>query len=406
MDYLTFFSLTEDPFRLTPDTAYFYPSQGHNEIISSLNYAIEQKEGFSLLVGEPGTGKTTLLRVLMDGWKGKAEVALIITPRLSPEEFLQSVLEDLNVTLPAASKNEMLKAFRDILVERSASGKRVLIVVDEAQNLPDDTLEELRLLSNLETEKEKLLQIILIGQMELKDRLEAQALRQLNQRITVRATLKPLTSSETWDYINYRLVRAGRGGTIFDEGSKKLIFQASGGIPRLINLIASRALMAAYVEGSTLVKKNHVLYARQHLAEGGEARRVLPPVPLYVASTAALVLLVAGAAYWYMPFPRKAPPPVADVQTATEPPKAAPVKNPVLQPTGKVLVVRADSANLRAGPSTESDIISWVSRDVVLRVIGEAAGQGGEQWYRVKISDGRECWIAGRTVDLLPPGSP
>ncbi len=405
MDYLKFFSLTEDPFRLTPDTAYFYPSQGHNEIISSLNYAIEQKEGFSLLVGEPGTGKTTLLRVLVDGWKDKAELALIITPRLSPEEFLQSVLEDLNVTLPAASKNEMLKAFRNILVERSASGRRVLIVVDEAQNLPDDTLEELRLLSNLETEKEKLLQIILVGQMELKERLETAAFRQLNQRITVRATLKPLTSSETWDYINYRLVKAGRGGAIFDEGSKKLIFQASGGIPRMINLIASRALMAAYVEGSTLVRKNHVLYARQHLAEGGEAGKAFSPAPLYIASTTILVLLAAAAAYWYVPFYR-ATPFVAETPPVRETAPLVPAKKPVERSAGKVLVVKADTANLRDGPSTESDIVSWVSRDVVLRVIGEATGRGGEQWYRVKISDGRECWIAGRTVEVVPSPSP
>jgi general secretion pathway protein A len=153
MDYLKFFNLTDDPFRLTPDPLYFYPSQEHNEILTSLNYAIEQKEGFSLVVGEPGTGKTTILRILIDNWKDKAEIALIMTPRLSPEEFLQAVLEDINVKLPSVNKNEMIKAFRDILIRHSETGRRIIIIVDEAQDVPDETLEELRLLSNLERRK-------------------------------------------------------------------------------------------------------------------------------------------------------------------------------------------------------------------------------------------------------------
>ena len=175
MDYLTFFQLDDDPFRLTPDPEYFYPSQEHNEILNSLNYAIEQKEGFSLVVGQPGTGKTTILRILIDHWKDRAEIALVMTPRLLPEEFLQAVLEDLNIKLGKKSKNEMLKAFRDVLIEHSATGKRIIIIVDEAQNVPDETIEELRLLSNLETEKEKLLQIILMGQPELKKKLRGSA---------------------------------------------------------------------------------------------------------------------------------------------------------------------------------------------------------------------------------------
>jgi general secretion pathway protein A len=151
MDYLEFFGLKEDPFKITPDLAYFYPSKEHSEILTALNYAIEQKEGFFLATGEPGTGKTTILKVFIEEWKDKAEIALVLTPRLSPEEFLHAVLEDLKVPVKDKNKNEMLKAFRDFLLSSASQGKAVIIVVDEAQNLSDETLEELRLLSNLET---------------------------------------------------------------------------------------------------------------------------------------------------------------------------------------------------------------------------------------------------------------
>jgi len=265
-DFLEFFNLAENPFRITPDPFYFYPSNNHNEILSSLNYAVEQKEGFFVETGEPGTGKTVTLKIFIEKWRDKAEIALIMTPRLSPEEFLLAVLEDLNIKLKnTTNKNELLKTFRDFLIEHSLSGKRVIIIVDEAQNLPDETLEELRLLSNLETEKEKLLQIILVGQPELKKRLLSENLRQLNQRVTVRTTLMPLTRDETFDYINFRLSKAGKGTITFEDKAKKLIYNTSKGIPRLINLISSRTLMAAYVEGDSHIKKRHVVYAIKHL---------------------------------------------------------------------------------------------------------------------------------------------
>ncbi|TAL25325.1 MAG: AAA family ATPase [Nitrospirae bacterium] len=269
MDYLEFFNLKEDPFRLTPDPSYFYPSESHNEVLSSLTYMVEQKEGFFLAVGEPGTGKTTLLNTFLNtkGWKDRAGIALVLTPRLSPEEFLLTVLEDLNVKIKNTNKNEIIRAFRDFLVENSMLGRRIIIIVDEAQSLPDETLEELRLLSNLETEKEKLLQIVLLGQPELRRRLLTENLRQLNQRITLRVILNPLTVKETSDYINYRLIKAGKGSAIFKENAKELIHKASKGIPRLINLISSRAMMAAYLDSGKQIKKRHVLHAMRHLSD-------------------------------------------------------------------------------------------------------------------------------------------
>lgn len=265
MDFLDFFGLKEDPFKLTPDPAYFYPSSTHNEGLLLLDYSIEQKEGFTTVIGPPGSGKTTLLNVFLEKWKSNAEIAMILTPRLSPEEFLVSVLEDLNIQLTQKNKNEIIKAFRDFMIEKSFEGKRVIIVIDESQNLPNDTLEELRLLSNLETDKDKLIQIVLIGQPELESKLMTDKLRQLNQRIVTRIHLRPLNANETSDYITHRLIKAGKRNLKIDKKAVKFIHRLSNGIPRLINMLISRALMAAYLEESYIVFSRHIVHAVKSL---------------------------------------------------------------------------------------------------------------------------------------------
>lgn len=265
MDFLSFFGLKEDPFKLTPDPAYFYPSSTHNEGLLLLNYSIEQKEGFTTVIGDPGSGKTTLLNVFLEKWKSRSEIAIVLTPRLSPEEFLVSVLEDLGVSLKRKNKNEIIKAFRDFMIEKSSEGKWVIIIVDEAQNLPDETLEELRLLSNLETDKDKLLQIVLLGQPELESKLRSDRLRQLNQRITTRIYLKHFTLNETLDYINYRIIKAGKQNLQLDKKAGRLAYKLSNGIPRLINMLISRALMAAYLEESNIILTRHISHAVKSL---------------------------------------------------------------------------------------------------------------------------------------------
>lgn len=268
MDFLEFFNLNEVPFKITPDPFYFYPSSEHNEILSSLNYVVDHKEGFFMLTGEPGTGKTTVIKLFINSWKDKAIIALILTPRLSPEDFLLAVMEDLDVKIKNTNKNDIIRTFRDFLIENAMLGKRVIIIVDEAQDLPTETLEELRLLSNLETDKEKLLQIILIGQPELQKRLAEDNLKQLDQRITVRAYLRPLTMDETSNYINYRLVRSGKGVPSFDRRACRLVYTFSKGIPRLINIVCLRAMMAAYITRSNNIKKRHVIRALEHVPKG------------------------------------------------------------------------------------------------------------------------------------------
>ena len=408
MDYLAFFQLNDDPFRLTPDPEYFYPSLEHNEILNSLNYAIEQKEGFSLVVGEPGTGKTTILRILIDHWKDRAEIALVMTPRLSPEEFLQAVLEDINVKLDRGNKNEMLKAFRDVLVRHSETGRRIIIIVDEAQNVPDDTIEELRLLSNLETEKEKLLQIILMGQHELKKKLEAQHLKQLNQRVTIRAILKPLTRGETSDYINFRLIKAGKGTIVFDEAARKKIYDMSKGIPRLINIVASRALMAAFVSGSAMVSKEHVNYAIEHLAGESPAawRRYIPAARYGVVSLAAAGLIVAAVYGFVLTGPFKTP---ATVEKTPRQGLETKDTRAALGPSGEIgakgqpktyVTVSVSTANLRGAPDIGSDRVGWAAQGTVFPVLEQASDRVGRTWYRIQQQDGSASWISGRVVTV------
>ncbi|HNY70138.1 MAG TPA: AAA family ATPase [Syntrophorhabdus sp.] len=405
MDYLEFFGLKEDPFTITPDLTYFYPSKEHNEILTALNYAVTQKEGFFLATGEPGTGKTTILKVFIDEWKHKAEIALVLTPRLSPEEFLHAVLEDLKVSIKDKNKNEMLKAFRDFLLSSISRGKAVIIVVDEAQNLSDETLEELRLLSNLETEREKLLQIVLIGQTELRERLASDNMKQLSQRVMVKASLRPLTREETSDYINYRSMKAGKGLPVFEEDAKNLIFKYSKGVPRLINLVSSRALMAAYVDGSTDIKKHHVRYAIDHLTEREKRSYGWMSYSKYAAIVVLAILIgVAGGlgfrriAVEYKD--QKIEKPV-ELSKVTEETKPVPEIQPeAAKPKVQLAVVAVHSAILRQEPSIDSAPVTYVSKGTILKVVEEKAGENEIVWHKVKISDGRECWISGKVVQL------
>jgi len=408
MQYLTFFNLKEDPFRLTPDPFFYYPSQEHDEILQSLNYAIEQKEGFFLAMGEPGTGKTTTLKVFMEAWKDKADIALIMTPRLSPEEFLLAVLEDFGVEHAARSKNEMIKAFRDFLIRSSQQGRRVVIIVDEAQNLPTDTLEELRLLSNLETEKEKLLQIVLVGQPELGPRIMSEEMRQLRQRITVKTSLRPLTADETIDYINYRLIKAGRGNAVFDDAAKKMIHSITSGVPRLVNMYSSRAMMAAYLEGSRRITKKYVKLAERHFGHtAGSAGRFHIAWALVVIFAAAV--LSAGAYRFYtmhysnvsmnLPFMQKpAQPAHTDVQQTGSPAAEEPVQTEPEQPKNPKILVNVKSATLRSAPSMDAKPVAWASEGVFFEQLETAEDSKSRKWFKIRLADGETAWIASTIV--------
>lgn len=267
MTYQDFFKLKDTPFRLTPDVDYFFQSEGHGNALQTLLYSIRSGEGFVQITGRPGVGKTMLVRFLLNQLGEKVQTALILHPRLDPDDLLKVILEDLGVssqTIQNNSKEGLLRFFRQQLLETARQGCNTVIIVDEAQEIPDDTLEELRLLSNLETEKSKLLSIILVGQTELEDKLNHQSLKQLFQRITIRYRIEPFSRNETEAYIFHRLAIAGATGNIrFSKKVLDAIHKKSSGIPRKINIICERALMAASIEGVNKIGNKHLKMAME-----------------------------------------------------------------------------------------------------------------------------------------------
>ena len=252
--YERFYRLRERPFALTPDPDYLYPSRVHKEALSYLRYGIESHAGFVVITGAIGSGKTTLLQTMLRGLDGQTTVARVMNTLLDPRELLESAMIDVGLDPAGKSKPAMLKAFGEFLVNERSAGRLVLLVIDEAQNLTLPALEEIRMLSNLETEKSKLLQIILIGQPDLRDKLDRPELEQLRQRITVSYHLEPLDADETAHYINHRLARAAIGAPLeFPGDVTEAIHGRSGGVPRLINVIADATLVFGYGEERSVI---------------------------------------------------------------------------------------------------------------------------------------------------------
>ena len=317
--YTSFFGLQEKPFAITPDPRYLYLSERHAEALAHLLYGINEAGGFIQLTGEVGTGKTTVIRSLLEQLPGHAEVALILNPRVTPAEFLLTICEELHLQVPEHGRDST-KALMDLLghylLEAHARGRRVVLIVDEAQNLSPQTLEQVRLLTNLETATTKLLQIILIGQEELRTLLEQADLRQLAQRITGRYHLSPLSREETAGYVKHRMRVAGATAEAFTPSALKEIHRLSGGIPRVINVVCDRALLGAFTREDHRVGAS---YVRQAAAEVYGRPVPAPWLRWATISAVAAAIVLVGIGAWTFLANRADAPTVASDATAAAP---------------------------------------------------------------------------------------
>ena len=249
--YLEYYGLKQAPFDLTPNPRFLFNSARHREAINHLLYGIRERKGFVQLTGEVGAGKTTLCRALLEQLGSNFSTALILNPILNPNELIKAIATEFGLPVKTLDRLDTVAAISEFLIHQVEAGKETVLIIDEAQNLTEELLEQVRLLSNIETDDRKLLQIILLGQPELRDRLNSPRLRQLRQRITVRYHLSPLTRFEVSQYIQHRLQLAGAHGIpFFTQPALWRVFGYSRGIPRLVNAVCDKALLAGYVEHS------------------------------------------------------------------------------------------------------------------------------------------------------------
>jgi len=350
--YLRFFGLNEKPFAITPDPRYLYLSERHAEALAHLLYGVNESGGFIQLTGEVGTGKTTVVRTLLSRVPHHADVAVILNPRVTPVEFLLTICEELGITIADADRDSvkhMVDALNRRLLAAHADGRRIIVIVDEAQNLSADVLEQVRLLTNLETPTQKLLQIILIGQPELRELLDRTELRQLAQRITGRYHLEPLSREETRGYVRHRLRVAGATAEIFTPSALDEVHRLAAGIPRVINVTCDRALLGAYTQET---RKATAALVRRAAGEV-YGRRFVPLWLSWLARALSLVGFGAAAFVGWQLWHRQISPLHATANKAPQvtahpamPAMAAPVKPPVPAPAVSINTLLAvNSAN-------------------------------------------------------------
>jgi general secretion pathway protein A len=287
--YSHFFGFKERPFKLLPDPTYLFLSKGHEEALAHLKYAVGHGDGFVEIVGEIGTGKTTLCRVFLDRLGDEVVAAYIFNPKLDEVQLLKTINDELGIDSSADNTKDLIDTLNAFLIKMKAANKKVILIIDEAQNLSVQVLEQLRLLSNLETTRSKLIQIILVGQPELGEMLDSSELRQLGQRVTISCYLAPLTFKETSAYIEHRTqVALTKPGHLFSKNALKEIYKYTGGIPRLVNIICDRSLLIAYSRNRKKIAGSLVRLAIRELSSRGDLRQRFP---LKFNATAAIVIV-------------------------------------------------------------------------------------------------------------------
>ncbi|MDH5533985.1 MAG: AAA family ATPase, partial [Betaproteobacteria bacterium] len=314
--YLSYFGFAEAPFSIAPDPRYLYMTRGHQEALAHLLYGVNGDGGFVLLTGEVGAGKTTVCRCLLEQIPDSCDVAYIFNPRLTVEELLSTICVELGIACPP--ENTSIKVFVDAinayLLDANARGRHTVLIIDEAQNLSAEVLEQMRLLTNLETNQRKLLQIILLGQPELAQMLERPALRQLAQRIVARYHLGPLSKPEVGAYVRHRLEVSGTQRQLFPEGLMGRLYRLSKGVPRIINVLCDRALLGAYTQGKERVDRATLAQAgREVFGQQPARKRIMLRAVSAVLMIAAGGALALGAYRWVQ----------QDSEPSTVPPAAA-----------------------------------------------------------------------------------
>jgi len=292
--YESFYGLKENPFEVVPNPDYIYLGKNHQEALANLLYGVRTKKGFIVITGEVGTGKTTLIHYLLDKLNGndQTKTAFLFNPKLTPNDFIQYILKDLGVRVQGQTKGEYLHELHRYLLNAYRDEKRVVLILDEAHGLNPELLEEVRLLSNLETSKSKLIQIVLVGQPELDKTLSQPAFRQLRQRINMRYDLPPLSRKETKEYIEKRLRVAGAREPLFTKEAIQEIYKKSGGIPRSINILCDNALLNGFALYQKVVDVTSVREVAKDLKFGKQSRKIWTLLLLSISIVVAILLFI------------------------------------------------------------------------------------------------------------------
>lgn len=360
--YLQHFGLQETPFSITPDPAYLYLSTGHDQALSHLIYGATEQNGFIVLSGEVGTGKTTLVRTLLEKRLDNVDVALCLNPQLSAREFIETICDELGLDPSLAeSEKQLITLLNEHLLAAYADGRRTVVIVDEAQHLDRDVLEQLRLLTNLETDKHKLMHIILVGQPELEELLQRHDLRQLAQRVTARFQLGVLNSEETKAYISHRLSTAGARPDLFTKAATQSVYKFTAGTPRLINVLCERALIVAYSQNRYSVEAKDIKQAARETWPDKVASNVQRSVWPIVA-IAALAIFVLGLllalVFWAKPDQDSVSPAESSIQgSAGIAAQQAVETSAIAKPTS----ARAELAKLWQVPPSALEGEAWCS---------------------------------------------
>jgi MSHA biogenesis protein MshM len=388
--YLEHFGLREPPFRITPHTDFFFTGANRGPTLDALIYAITQDEGIVKVTGEVGSGKTMLCRMLLERLPDEVESLYLANPSLSRTEILGAIADELGIPADGKTTHSMIRTLQDALVQRYANGKRVVILIDEAHAMPAESLEEIRLLSNLESKATKLLQIALFAQPEIEDRLAANDMRQLRERITQHFNLSPLKANEVGGYLEFRLRAAGyRGPSPFTERAIEQIARISEGLSRRINILADKALLAAYSAGSYKVDTNEIQAANQDARFSPLQQK--PPFNyrplLWGIGSGAAVVSIALAAFtlWPKPPAPQTEPTIAAPVIVPEPPKPALAVAAAPPPATISPPVIATSASSQFGPLTQDALARFANWQSItsreryfIQLLATDAGSGAD----------------------------